>query len=94
MKYKTMFVVEADEIEKVVKLQFGVDIEIRSLMWPEDYMNDCYKILCFGEDTIKYNQKNMAAEETNDIYRERALVYAVMKDCFPEYEAVLVDVSW
>ncbi len=93
MKYKIMPVVEAYEIEKAVELQFGVSIEIRSLMWPEDYMNDCYKTLCFGEDTIKYNQKNMA-EKTNNVYRERALVYAVMKDCFPKYEAILVDVSW
>ncbi len=94
MKYITRKVVEAYEIEKAVKLQFGVDIELRSLMWSEAYINDSYKKLYFGDSTIKHNQANMRAEETNDVYRERALVYAIMKDCFPNDEYVFVDVSW
>ena len=93
MKYKTMPVIEANEIEKAVKLQYGVNIELAPLMWPEDFQNDCYKSLCFDDD--------MAAEWEEDEYydeqsrREHLMVYSILRDVFPEnIRTILVDVSW
>ena len=94
MKYKEIKVVEANEIEKAVEKHYGVNIELAELMWPENFMNDCYKYLCFDEDMIMENKEDMERHPEKARYRERAMVYSIMKNYFPDDETVLVDVSW
>lgn len=86
MKYKMMPVIEACEIEKAVELQYGVNIELASLMWPEDFQNDCYKSLCFDDDMVAIWEEEC---------KERLYVCSVLRDIFPEnIRTILVDVSW
>lgn len=90
MKYEMMPVVTANEIEKAVKLQYGEDIELASLMWPADYQNDCYKTLYFDDDMVAECEEYEEKER-----REHLLVYSVLRDSFPEnIRTILVDVSW
>lgn len=89
-QYKMMPVVTATEIEKEVQLQYGVKIELASLMWPENFQNDCYKTLYFDDDMIAECEEYEEKER-----REHLLVYSVLRDSFPEnIRTILVDVSW
>ena len=93
MKYEMMPVINANEIERAVELQYGVAIELAPLMWPEDFQNDCYKSLCFDDDMVaEWEEDTYEDEETR---REHLLVYSILRDVFPEnIRTVLVDVSW
>ena len=93
MKYKTIPVVEANEIEKAVKLQYGVNITLASLMWPEDFQNDCYKSLRFDDDIVAEWEEDEYYDEQHR--REHLMVYSILRDVFPEnIRTILVDVSW
>ena len=35
--------VSSYELEEAIKLQYGLDVEIPTLLFPEDFMNDCFK---------------------------------------------------
>ena len=93
MKYKMMPVIKDTEIEKAVKLQYGEDIELAPLMWPGDYMNDCFKELFFGEDEIA-EYRDFSEDYGEKIARHHLLVFSILKDVFPDHDSVLVDVSW
>lgn len=93
MKYTSMIVVNANEIENAVKLQYDEDIELASLMWPEDYQNDCYKPLSFDDDMVEEWEEDEYYSE--EVRRQHLLVYSVLRDTFPaEVRNILVDVSW
>lgn len=90
MKYKMMPVIKDTEIEKAVKLQYGEDIDLAPLMWPEDFQNDCYKTLYFDDDMVAECEEYEEKER-----REHLMVYSVLRDSFPEnIRTILVDVSW
>lgn len=93
MKYTMKPVVSVGEIEKAVELQYGVNIELASLMWPEDFQNDCYKRLCFDDDMVaEWEEDEYYNEQTR---KEHLMVYSILRDVFPEnIRTVLVDVSW
>ena len=93
MNYKTMPVVEANEIEKAVELKYGVNIELAPLMWPEDFQNDCYKSLCFDDDKVaEWEEDEYYDEQTR---KEHLMVYSILRDALPEnIRTILVDVSW
>ena len=93
MKYTMMPVVTASDIEKEVELQYGINIELAPLMWPEDFQNDCYKSLCFDDDMIaEWEEDDYYDEQTR---KEHLIVYSILKNIFPEdIRTVLVDVSW
>ena len=93
MKYKMMPIVEADEIEKAVKLQYEVNIKLAPLMWPEDFQNDCYKSLCFDDDMVADCEEDEYDNEQSR--REHLMIYSILRDIFPEnIRTILVDVSW
>lgn len=50
INYKTCIVLEVRDIENAFKEKYGYDIDLRSLMWPEDYINDSYKSLCIIDE--------------------------------------------
>ena len=93
MKYEMMPVINANEIERAMELQYGVVIELAPLMWPEEFQNDCYKSLCFDDDMVaEWEEDTYYDEKTR---REHLLVYSILRDVFPEnIRTVLVDVSW
>ena len=89
MKIKTMPVISAQELREEIALQYGVeDVDMASLFWPEDYMNDCYKSLWISEDAI---EEDCGDEENVSL---RTLIRRHLQDLLPGVEDVLVDVSW
>ena len=92
MNIFTMYpVVDYNNLKAAVNLQFNTDIEdICQLLFGDDYMNDSYKRFYFSgmEEYHGYSWEN----EEN--IRLRNLVRAYLKDTLPDYEYVLIDVSW
>lgn len=92
MNIFTMYpVVDYNNLKAAVNLQFNTDIEdICQLLFGDDYMNDSYKRFYFSgmEEYHGYSWEN----EEN--IRLRNLVRAYLKDALPDYEYVLIDVSW
>lgn len=92
MAVYTMYpVIEVGVLEDEIKTQFGVDVqgELSSILFYDNYMNDCYKSYCFEDDEeYKYSWQN------EDHVRIRNLVNAYLRDILPDYTHVLVDVTW
>ena len=85
-------VVDADELERAVNQQFdcGID-EIRNLLFDDDYQNDSYKLFDYFDMEEYFDWMGPADEEA---IRLRNLVRAYLQDTIPDYEMVLVNVSW
>lgn len=90
--YEMYPVIDVYDLEDELKTQFGVDVEgeLRDILFYEDYMNDCYKSYYFADDE-EYTGKSWQNEER---IRIRNLVNAYLRDILPNYERVLIDVSW
>lgn len=93
MKYRMCPVIEIDELEKCVSAATGREFqtEFRQLLFDDCYMNDVYVSHYFMDD-VKYQncswQDPVKIEELN-------LVNKFLRENFaPEYESILVDVSW
>lgn len=66
--------------------------ELRTLFWPEDFMNDCYKTLYFDDD---YDvSENYEGEERRRVEAmNKAFEY--LRNYFgSNVDSILVDVSW
>ena len=96
MKYTFVPIIKIDDLEKDLILQFGEDFlggeELRNIMFDTSYINDVYcsyswEYLSEGEDAPDYCDD----EECNRINR---CIMSFLKDTFPDYTKVLVDVSW
>ena len=89
--YEMFPVIEVGVLEDEIKTQFGVDVagELSSILF-DSYMNDCYKPYCFADDEVyKY-----PAWQNEEHIRIRNLVNAYLRDILPNYECVLIDVTW
>lgn len=78
MEVKMMPTVSSYELEEAIKLQYGLDVEIPTLLFPEDFINDCFK------DT----------REDEFCESEELCVRQYLRDVFPQYESILVKISW
>ena len=89
MKFCRKVVVSAYDLEKAVRMQYGLEdpIEIAPLFWPEDFQNDCLKRLNIEEDAYEWKP------ETEEAIQRR-LIRAYLRDIFPDEVSILVDVSW
>ena len=85
-------VIKVSVLENELKTQFNVDVkgELRSILFYDDYQNDCYKSYCF-EDDEEFCDDDWEGEEN---IRIRNLVNAYLRDILPDYTHVLIDVSW
>ena len=93
MAIYTMYpVIDVTDLEDAIRIQFGVNVEneMRNILFGDDYMNDCYKSYYFANDE-KYTGAFWQNEEH---IRIRNLVNAYLRDILPDYERVLIDVSW
>ena len=93
--YPTLYpVVDIDALEKELKLQFNVKInvddDLRDILFYGDYMNDCYKSYYFADDE-KYTGESWQNEEH---IRIRNLVNTILRNTLPEHHTVLIDVMW
>ena len=85
-------VVDADELEHEVNLQFDCDItNIRNLLFGDSYSNDSYMLFDYFDQEEYFDWMGPADEEA---IRLRNLVRAYLQDTIPDYEMVLVNVSW
>lgn len=86
-----MPVVDVDELENAVNRQFNCEInEMRNLLFDDNYSNDCYCNFYYDEMEV-YEGYDWQDEEG---IRLRNLVRAYLQDTIPDYQAVLIDVSW
>lgn len=85
-------VVDADELELEVNQQFGCNItNIRNLLFYDQYYNDSYMLFDYFDQEEYFDWMDPAEEET---IRLRNLVRAYLQDTIPDYEMVLVNVTW
>ena len=92
MAVYTMYpVIEIYTLKNELKAQFDIEVHnLRNILFYEDYQNDCYKYYSFVEDE-EYTGEFWQDEEH---IRIRNLVNAYLRDILPDYECVLIDVSW
>ena len=83
MEVKMMPTVSSYELEEAIKLQYGLDVDIPTLLFPEGFMNDCFK---------KYAYKDTCEDESCE--SEELCVRQYLRDVFPQYESILVKISW
>lgn len=92
MKHTTMIVVEDSAITEEVNNTYNIDIEsIAHLFFEGDFMNDCYKSLYIDEEADE--NRSYCYEDKNN-FKLRNIVRAHLRQCFPNTERILVDVSW
>lgn len=85
-------VIDAWDLENAVNAKFDVEINnIRKLLFDEYYQNDCYKYFCYA-DMEEY--EDWMHEDGEEIIHLRNLVRAYLQETIPDYNAVLIDVSW
>ena len=72
MKVKMMPTVSSYDLEEAIKQQYDLDVEIPTLLFPEDFMNDCFKEYAYKELWVRQ----------------------YLRDVFPQYESILVKISW
>lgn len=96
MKYKVMPVVDVDELQKALELQFGPevmgneDIMADVLFGEGEYDNHSCKYYCFSQNEV-YEGRSWQNEERICI---RNCVNAMLQDMFPEHDTILVDIDW
>lgn len=92
MKIEMQPTIDIGSLEDELKLQFDIDIEggLASLLFYEDYMNDCYKSYYF-EDDYEYTGQPWQNEER---IRVTNCVNAILRDLLPGEDRILIDVSW
>lgn len=95
MKYEILPVVSDTELQEALELQFGPDIMgqnefMANVLFGDDYNNDSCKYYSFKEDEV-YEGKIWQKEEHILI---RNCLNAMLRDMFPNYERILVDVTW
>ena len=111
MKFKPTYTLEDSEVLEITReMGYGEAIEgldyVASLLWGEDYMNDCFKKLRINDyaveeafDTYTHYVKSEFYDECDekDAYAEACIIkalneYAKENGIVPNY--ILVDVSW
>lgn len=86
-----MPVVDVSELEDAVNAQFGCEIaEMRNLLFSDDFNNDSYQSFWYGKMEV-FEGRSWQNEEQ---IRLRNLVRTYLQDTIPDYDRVLVDVSW
>lgn len=88
--YEMKPVIEIGVLEEAIYTQFNVNYDLRSILFYDDYMNDCYKSYYFADDE-EYEGYSWQDEER---IRMRNLVNAYLRDILPGHDSVLIDVSW
>jgi hypothetical protein len=95
IQYEVMPVVDSYEIERALKEKFGPDVMgnedvVANVLFDDYYSNDSCKHYCFSEDKV-YEGHSWQNEERIRICN---CVNAMLREVFPDCDAILVDVSW
>lgn len=102
LEFERPFIIEESALEKVIRTLMP-DLKFRNiaqLFWEGDFMNDCYKRLCFKDgdypdcnEITEYQAENCFAEELEAANRIKAFLFTYLPEDYP-YDYILVDVSW
>ena len=86
MTYKKMITVNIYDLKRALVLQYGSEdfSDLRSILFGDYFMNDCYKEYWFDDDY----------DENVDNGAILNCVNAFLRDIFPDEESVLIDISW
>lgn len=92
MAIYTMYpVIEVRVLEEELKTQFDVNVDnLSGILFGDNYQNDCYKSYYFVDDEEFHGY----AWEDEERIRIRNLVNTYLRDVLPNYERVLIDVTW
>ena len=92
MSMFTMYpVVDYIILQEAINLRFGTDIDnLCALLFSDDFTNGSYK--SFYYDEMEVFEGYHRQDEEN--IRLRNLIRAYLQDVFPDYNCVLIDVSW
>ena len=91
MKYNILPVIEMGALEEALTIQYGEGFnDLRQLMFDDGYMNDVYCAFWF-DHLEEYKGEYWRNEE--DV-RKLNCIKTFLQDTFPNYDRVLVDVSW
>lgn len=93
MKYDLYPVVSADAIDIEIQSHFNKAVDIRTLFFEGDYMNDSFKLLSFDDNSIE-EAKSDAEDYDAPIYQDRLSILNFLRQEFSTYTSILVDVSW
>lgn len=74
MKVKMMPTVSSYDLEEAIKQQYDLDVDIPTLLFPKDFMNDCFK---------EYAYKDTREDEFCE--SEELCVRQYLRDVFPQY---------
>ena len=86
MKVTMMPVISASELERELEIEFGTIIEVAPTLFDTDFQNDCYKLLFIDENSY------LEAHDEGGYKRE--LIIGYLREAMPNYDKVLIDVSW
>lgn len=90
MKVNRYPCLEAWDLEREIRLQYDVDIDMRSLFWLEN--NNCFEIIGITE-AVDEDPNGMSWGDSADSATKRNLVRAHLRDLFPDSDIVLVGIS-
>ena len=85
IKYNMVPVITLTDLCQELLIQFDVDVnenQLRHLLWYEAPANDSFMMYYYGDGPA-----------TNSDSIEKCVV-ALLKDYFPDWDEILIDVSW
>lgn len=89
MTYTMMPTISLTTLVRELQLQYGIIVstrKLREILWYELPGNDCYKEYFYGDGPVVSD-----GEPDREIEN---CVIALLEDILPDWESVLVDVSW
>ncbi len=83
MKVEMKPVIDSNDLGEQIKAQYNLDLCIPEVLFPEDFMNDCFK---------EYYYKDVWEDEV--FPSDEACVRKYLCDTLPQYDSILVKISW
>ena len=90
MQYRMMLVISLATLVEELKIQYDITVgfkRLRDILWYEPPGNDCHREYYYGDGPI--------VADSDDV--DRAIencVIAMLEDCFPDWESILIDVTY
>ena len=88
--YSIKPVVYIEDLEKAINIQFDIDLDLRALLFDEYHFNECYKNFNYRVCET-YTGESWQDEEH---IRYINLVKTYLQDTLPDYNEIIIDVSW
>lgn len=83
MKVEMKPVINSNDLEEAIKVQYDLDLCIPEVLFSEDFTNDCFK---------EYAYKDTREDEFCE--SDELCVRQYLRDTLPQYDSVLVKISW